>query len=139
MSGSEVRIAEDIWRKLAESEARLHLMVELGELEDGFPDVEQLCLDLESKYRATVTGDLRENGRKSPEWHKVKLRMKMKMIDEGKVNSELLKLKYKVRKKMEEDFGKNSRKGRNMIKNLRKEADKTKREAMMKNEAKMKI
>ena len=41
MSGSEVRMAEDIWRKLAESEARLHLMVELGELEVGFPDVEQ--------------------------------------------------------------------------------------------------
>ena len=38
----------------------------------------------------------------------------------------------------EEDFGKNSRKGRNMIKNLRKEAAKAKREAMMKNEAKMK-
>ena len=54
------------------------------------------------------------------------------------VNSELLKLKYKVRKKIEEDFGKNSRRGRNMVKNLRKEAAKAKREAMMKNEAKMK-
>ena len=73
MSGSEVRMAEDIWRKLAENEARLHLMVRLGKREVGFPDVEQFCLDLESKYRATVTGDLRENGRKSPEWQIVKL------------------------------------------------------------------
>ena len=47
-SCSELRIAEDTWKKLAESEARLHLMVELGELEVGFPDVEQFCLDLES-------------------------------------------------------------------------------------------
>ena len=40
-SCSELRIAEDTWKKLAESEARLHLMVELGELEVGFLDVEQ--------------------------------------------------------------------------------------------------
>ena len=31
--GSELRIAIDIWRKLAASEARLHLMVEMGYLE----------------------------------------------------------------------------------------------------------
>ena len=38
--GMDLRIAMEIWRKLAESEARLHLMVELGHLEVGFPDVE---------------------------------------------------------------------------------------------------
>ena len=138
MSGSDLRIAEEIWRKLAESEARLHLMAELGELEVGFPDVEQFCLELESKYRATVTGDLRENGVKSPEWQVVKLCMKLKMIDERRVSSDLLRLKYKVRKKIKEDFGKNTRRSRNMINNLRKKAAKAKSEAMKKYEAKMK-
>ena len=62
MNGSDLSIAEEIWIKLAESEARLHLMMELDDLEVGFPDVEQFCLELESKYKATVTGDLRERG-----------------------------------------------------------------------------
>ena len=135
MSGSDLRTAEDIWKKLAESEARLHLMVDLGELEVGFPDVEQFCRELESKYRATVTGDLREHGKKSPEWQIVRLCMKLKMIDEKKVNTDLLRLKYRVRKKIEEEFGKNNRRGRNMIKNLRKEAAKAKINAIQKNEA----
>jgi hypothetical protein len=46
----DLRIAQDLWRKLAESETRLHLMVELGYLEEGFPDIENFCLDLERKY-----------------------------------------------------------------------------------------
>ena len=37
-------------------------------------------LDLERKYRATATGDLREKGNKSPEWQVVKVAMKLKMI-----------------------------------------------------------
>ena len=64
----DLRIAQDIWRKLADSEARLHLMVELGYLEVGFPDVENFCLDLESKYRDKVQGELREKGKKCLEY-----------------------------------------------------------------------
>ena len=85
----DLRIAVELWRKLAESEARLHLLVELGHLEVGFPDVEQFCLELESKYRSTVTSDLRENGKKSPEWQIVKLCMNLKMIDERKLKGML--------------------------------------------------
>ena len=59
--GPDLRLASDTWKKLGESEARLHLMVELGHLELGFPDVENFCLDIEGKYRATVMGELREN------------------------------------------------------------------------------
>ena len=106
---NNIRIAEGIWKKLAESEARLHLMVELGELEVGFPDMEQFCLELESKCRATVTGDLRDKGIKIPEWQVVRVCMKLNMIDETKVSNELLGLKYKVRKKIEDEYGKNSR------------------------------
>ena len=64
--------------------------------------------------------------------------MKLKMIDEKRVYDELLRLKYKVRKKIEEECGKNSRRCRNQIKKLRKEAGSRKREVMQKNEAKMK-
>ena len=137
MSGQDTRIVEEIWKKMAESEARICLMVELGELQVGFPDVEQFCLELESKYRATASGDLREKGAKSIEWQVVKACMQLKMIDEKKVSKELLGLKYKARKEIEEEYGKNSRRTRNMLKNLRKEAAKVKKEAMMKYEQKM--
>ena len=63
----DLRAAKDIWKKLAESEARLHLMVELMDLQVGFPDVEQFCLELESKYRSTATGELKDKGVNSPE------------------------------------------------------------------------
>ena len=138
MGGQEIRIAEGIWTKMAESEARMYLMVELGEQKVGFPDVEQFCLDLERKYRATASGDLEAKGCKSTEWQVVKAAMKLKMIDEKRVYDELLRLKYKVRKKIEEECGKNSRRCRNQIKKLRKEAGSRKREVMQKNEAKMK-
>jgi hypothetical protein len=85
-----------------------------------------------------VTGDLRENGTKSAEWQIVKLCIKLKIIDKRKVFSELLGQKYKVRKKIEEEYGKNNRRGRNMIKNLREEATKAKLEALRKNDIKMK-
>ena len=92
MGGQEVRTAEEVWVKLAESEARMHLMVELGHLQVGFPDVEEFCLELETKYRATASGELRVKGVKSPEWQVVKVAMKLKMIDEKKVSEELLSM-----------------------------------------------
>ena len=110
MGGQDLRIAQETWLKLGESEARLHLMVELGYMEVGFPDVENFCLELEGKYRSTVMGELRDKGRDSPEWKVVKLCMELKMIDERKVNSKLETTKYDVRKKIDEIYGKNSRK-----------------------------
>ena len=65
--GLDLRMAEETWCKLAESEARLHLMVELMDLQVGFQDVEQFCLELESKYRSTATGELKDKGVNSPE------------------------------------------------------------------------
>ena len=138
MDGQELRTAEEVWVKLAESEARMHLMVELGHIQVGFPDVEQFCLDLEGKYRSTVTGGLREKGKGSPEWQIVRLCMNLKMIDERKTHSKLEGKKYSVKKKIEEEYGKNNRKGRNIVKNLRKEASRAKVTAMRKNEDKMK-
>ena len=138
MGGLDLRKAAETWLKLGESEARLHLMVELGYLEVGFPDVENFCLELESKYRSTVMGDLREKGRESPEWKVVKLFMELKMIDERKVNSKLETAKYKMKKKIEEISGKNSRRTRNLVKKLRQEAARNKSTIMKKYEQKLK-
>ena len=108
--GLDLRAAKDTWRKLAESEARLHLMVELGHLEVGFPDVENFCLDLEGKYRSRVTGELRDKGKKSQEWKIVKLCMSLKMIDERQVHSELETERYILKKAIEDVLGKNTKK-----------------------------
>ena len=126
------------WCKLAESEARLHLIVELLKIKVGFPDVEEFCLEVESKYRSTATGSLRERGENSPEWQIVKICMNLKLIDERKKNSELVTLRYNMRKKIEEESGKNSRKSRNRIKNLRCEAARRKKTMMKKYEEKLK-
>ena len=136
--GSELRIASDIWRKLAASEARLHLMVELGYLKVGFPDVENFCLELESKYRSRVVGELREKGISSPEWKIVKLTMDLKMIDERMLNSKLVTERYEARKTIEEQNGKNSRRSRNIIKKLRQDAGRHKVIIMKKHEEKLK-
>ena len=97
-------------------------MVQLGHLEVGFPDVENFCLELETKYRAKVDGELREKGTTSPEWKIVKLCMALKMIDERRLNSKLETEKYDAREKIEKVLGKNSRKARNIVKKLRQEA-----------------
>ena len=107
-------------------------------MEVGFPDVENFCLELESKYRSEVVGNLRDKGTSSPEWRIVKLCMELKMIDERKINSKLETARYNIRKKIEEQFGKNSRRSRNLIKKLRQEASKNKVNIMKKNEAKLK-
>ena len=128
----------DLWRKLAESETRLHLMVELGYLEVGFPDIENFCLDLESKYRSTVQGELREKGKKCPEYRIVKLCMDLKMIDERKVNGKLNSDWYDARKRIDDEYGKNSRRSRNIVKKLRQHAASHKMKIMRKNEDKLK-
>ena len=66
--GQELGIERVTWCKLAESEARLHLIMELLRIKVGFPDVEEFCLELEGKYRSKASGSLNEMGDKSPEW-----------------------------------------------------------------------
>ena len=136
--GLDLRTAAEIWLRLAESEARLHLMMELGYLEVGFPDVENFCLELESKYCTQVIGGLKDNGRDSPEWKVVKLCMELKMIDERKINSKLESERYRMRKMIEDMHGKNNRRSRNIVKNLRQGAARRKSMMMKKYEAKLK-
>ena len=62
----------------------------------------------------------------------------LKMIDERKVNSKLETAKYKMKKKIEEINGKNSRRTRNLVKKLRQEAAKSKSTIMKKYEQKLK-
>ena len=138
IGGQDLRIAAETWKKMAESEARLHLMVELGYMEVGFPDVENFCLELESKYRSQVQGELREKGKTCPEYKIVKLCMDLKMIDERKTNSQLETERYKFRKRLEDEYGKNSRRSRNTIKKLRQYAAEQKKIKMKTFEAKLK-
>ena len=73
---------------------------------------------------------MRDRGEKSPEWQVVKVCMQLKMIDEKKVSRDLLGSKYRMMREIEDEHVKNSRKSRNIVKNLRKEAAKAKKEAM---------
>ena len=136
--GLDVRIAKQVWCKLAESEARLHLMMELMDLKIGFPDVEEFCLELESRYKATATENLREKGESSLEWKVVKACMDLKVIDERKLNASLVSARYNMRKTIKETLMKNSRRARNLVKKLRQEAARSKVTLMKKHEGKLK-
>ena len=65
--------------------------------------------------------------------------MNLKSIDERKTNSELVTVRYNLRKKLEETHGKNTRRNRNIMKNLRYAAAGRKKTVMKKNEAKLNI
>ena len=77
-------------------------------------------------------------GVKSPQWIVVEVGMNLKLIDERKSNSELMTQRYNMRKKIEEELDKNSRRSRNKLKNLRCEAAKRKKTVMQKNKNKLK-
>ena len=86
----------------------------------------------------TVIGDLKDKGRDSLEWKIVKLCMELKMIDERKVNSQLETARYIVRKKIEDTYGKNTRRAINVVKKLRQESAKNKSTIMKKYEERLK-
>ena len=52
----------------------------------------------------------------------MRLCMDLKMIDERKIKSQLESLKYKVMKQIEDEYGKNNRRTRNIVKKLRNHA-----------------
>ena len=53
-------MAKDVWKALAASESRLHLMTELGKIKVGFADLEEFCLGLSSKYRSNMNPEAHE-------------------------------------------------------------------------------
>ena len=60
------------------------------------------------------------------------------MIDERNINGNLESDRYKMRKNLEELFGKNTRRSRNAVKNLRQGAARRKKMMMQKYKAKLK-
>ena len=64
--------------------------------------------------------------------------MELKILDERMLNSKLETERYDARKKIEEEYGKNSRRARNIIKKLRQDVGRHKVMIMKKHEDKLK-
>ena len=64
--------------------------------------------------------------------------MELKMMDERMLNSKLVTERYDAKKKIEEQYGKNSRRARNTIKKLRQDAGRHKVMILRKHEDKLK-
>jgi hypothetical protein len=122
MEGLDLSAMSKTWQDLATSEMRLHLMTELGKINVGFAEVEEFSLGLNCKMRSKNS--------KNSEMHEgkvVKVAMEIKMRDEKKYNSELIRKRNQHRREISEILGQNSKRYRTIIRNLRGDAQKTKK------------
>ena len=121
--GFDIRYAEKLWTATAMSELRLEMLISLDRLGVGLGKVESYMTGLVVEFRSTK---FREQGAKLGK--KVIMEsMVLKMQDERQVHRELDSEKRGLRQKSERLFGKDSRRQRRLIKHLRLEASRTKK------------
>ena len=122
LGGLDLSFAHDTWTKLAASECRLRLLNELVSLNLGFCEVEEYSLALNEKFRLEafkLNSEL--SGKKI-----VKEAMSLKLRDEQRYNHEMTRVRNKCRFDIGEMFGRNTRRSRTIMKNLRNHALKIK-------------
>ena len=108
----------DTWKDLAASESRLELMRMLKILNLGLAEVEEFNLGLNLNFRTEKARERMAKG----ENKFVTAAMESKLMDEIYKNSEIMRTRNKMRRKLAEDFGKNTRRYNSIIKKLRTEA-----------------
>ena len=108
----------DTWKDLAASESRLELMRKLKILNLGLAEVEEFNLGLNLNFRTEKARERMAKG----ENKFVTAAMESKLMDEIYKNSEIMRTRNKMRRKLAEDFGKNTRRYNSIIKHLRTEA-----------------
>ena len=115
--GKDLGSVRNIWVKYAASEERLELLRKLVKLNIGFVEVQDYCIDLKLKFKSASL-DSNSDSDKGV----IREAMKLKLLDEGKYNEELLTDKNSLRREIHQAFGQHSHKSRSVIKYLRGEA-----------------
>jgi hypothetical protein len=124
MEGMDPSVNKKTWQDLAATEMRLQLMSDLVKYNVGLADVEEFNIDLRNNLRnlpserATVI----QNSRL------VRAAMSVKIYDEQVTRTKLIRARNIARTKMMNTLGRNTRKYRTVIKNLRQDARVTKEE-----------
>ena len=130
--GFDIRYAENLWTTTAKSELRLELLTNLDRMGIGLGKVESYMEGLVVEFRSKkFRGKGAKLGKKV-----IRESMVLKLHDEREVHKELDLEKSELRRETERLFGKNSRRQRRLIKHLRQEASRTKKEEKQKYDTK---
>ena len=136
MEGEERRVLSNLWRQIAESEARILLLGDLIKIGVGLAELETLGDNINSKFKSFHYKDKVAQGKVVLE-DQIRSIMTLKLKDEKKHYGELLKERNMKRKSIGEKLKTNSRPYRNLMKELRGEAARTKIELTRKNSKKV--
>ena len=113
------------WCALAASESRQAMLQELLQIEVGFADIEEFGLGQQDKLRS---GDVRDKKGEENSRKLAKVTLESKVFDEKEIYNGLRRQVNNFRKILEIEHGKNSKPYRAIIKKLRNEAARTRRE-----------
>ena len=128
--GPDLSSALGIWKKHAESELRIWLMEELDKQKLGLPEVENYSLNLGTHFKSRKFKNIYKNQKNEDSVNSdiIFVSMKIKLKDEKEYFRELSKEKDEVRKRLADEYKKNSKTYRSAIKKLRIESTKVREE-----------
>ena len=127
MEGVNRSARTKIWQDLAHSEMRIWLMTELKKYNVGYNDVEDFCLGLKYNFKSEK---LKNKDDAMDEI--VRVAMTVKLRGEKKYKLEMTKKRDRVKRQMEEKFGKNTKTYRREIGDLRDAATRVREEMKIK-------
>ena len=129
-AGMDPSIAKQIWQKVAQAEQQLQLLNNLNKLKIGVNEVESYTAKQGNHKKSKKFKDKRDEDT-------VMESMVKKLVDADQYLREVKFDQTKIRREIEEILVKNSRKARNVFKQLRIEAQSLKRNIKVKSEEKI--
>ena len=129
--GLDLSAAIKVWTQVTTSECRQKLLSDLIFLKIGLKDIEDYVEDLQLKFRSSDFKAKSEKGN----FGEIKIVgeiMGLKLRDEKRYYEEILTTRNEYRRNIRGLYGENSKKTRAVIKNLRQESTRTKRDYTIK-------
>ena len=109
---------KEIWKDLAATEMRLQLMSELLKFKVGLADIEEFNLDLKGNLKNLPNDKVSE----LQNMRLVKASMSIKIRDEQVTRSKLIRARNVTRTRLMKELGRNTKRYRTVIKDLRQAA-----------------
>ena len=136
MEGTDRRVMNKTWSLVAATEERIQLMKRLIKLDLGVAEVEELGINIHSKFKSKNFKNRVEAGEMLSK-EALKGVMLLKLRDEKKHLEELQKTQKDMRRKIEDQLKKNSRPARGILKEFREASAATRRECRKKYDEKI--
>ena len=133
MEGLDPSVTKKTWEDLAATDMRLQLMSELVKVNVGLADVEEFNIDIKGNLKNLPS----EKASEMQNMRLVKAAMSIKIYDEQRTRTKLIKTRNITRTKLMRLLGRNTRKYKTVIKDLRQAAKNIKTEYKITYDAKM--